>query len=667
MRNIAIFLIFMMNSIAMMSAERDIKVAGTTLAYMASAMDVLDQQAGVDLLDNYIIIDGKYRAAVYVDDKLVSNISQLQRMSTSLIDRISIIINPDAEYDKGIYALIKITMLKAEGKKIKAESQLKLDLTHTAAWNFDQYLSWQKSNIAVEASFSYKDENCRRDAIVYQQNYTPKSSGDGLRLNQRATIDLGQEVANRSIGFTTGLDWFVTKDHKLSVRYEFSSLPKSHNHNNAPNRVAKIFFADEDGKVDPSKPNSMAKQSEWFFWPDTKHEWNFAYSGKVNKWQLTGDVKLTYEEPKASVGVEQDGKNLYDLYYNRHSLTEVSRFTAKYSTDNTNIVIGVADNYDWMNLRYFNLATTDDKIHAHQYEHTAAAFASIERKLNRWTIAGGLRYEYTHQKYEAQDDDEALAYLKEKGINQLVVTRNHNRLHPNASVTYSAPNSSLSLAYSQNIKSPNLSYSRIDRTFAEKGDEGILQAEWQHTTTLTYKYRKWLQANIAHNYIWHPIYYTIYTFYYYNGDNYHDLDATLILSPKISIWQPTLTMSLHKQWNNMPTANGVNKLSSPLLNASWNNILNLPKKWTVYVNASYRSRGAMRNIRMHSTNFTMDASIRKALLKDRLQLTLSTTNILRTDCNDISLYAHAEKQTSDGVKIYMPRTVSFTAIYSFGK
>ena len=126
-------------------------------------------------------------------------------------------------------------------------------------------------------------------------------------------------------------------------------------------------------------------------------------------------------------------------------------------------------------------------------------------------------------------------------------------------------------------------------------------------------------------------------------------------------------MSLHKQWNNMPTANGVNKLSSPLLNASWNNILNLPKKWTVYVNASYRSRGAMRNIRMHSTNFTMDASIRKALLKDRLQLTLSTTNILRTDCNDISLYARAEKQTSDGVKIYMPRTVSFTAIYRFGK
>ena len=251
-----------------------------------------------------------------------------------------------------------------------------------------------------------------------------------MRLNQRATIDLGQEVANRSIGFTTGLDWFVTKDHKLSVRYEFSSLPKSHNHNNAPNRVAKIFFADEDGKVDPSKPNSMAKQSEWSFWPDTKHEWNFAYSGKVNKWQLTGDVKLTYEEPKASVGVEQDGKNLYDLYYNRHSLTEVSRFTAKYSTGNTNIAIGVADNYDWMNLRYFNLATTDDKIHAHQYEHTAASFASIERKLNRWTIAGGLRYEYTHQKYEAQDDDEALAYLKEKGINQLVVTRNHNRLHP---------------------------------------------------------------------------------------------------------------------------------------------------------------------------------------------------------------------------------------------
>ena len=667
MKTIALILIFMMNSMAIMSAERDIKVAGTTLANMASAMDVIAQQAGVDLLDNYIIIDGKYRAAVYVDDRLVSNISQLQRMSASRIDRISIIINPDAEYDKGIYALVKMIMLKAEENTLKSESQLKLDLTHTAAWNFDQYLSWQKGNIAVEASFSYKDENCRRDAVVFQQNYTPKSSGDGLRLNQRATIDLTQEVANRSIGFTTGLDWFITKEHKLSARCELSSLPKSHNHNNAPGRVAKIFLADEDGKVDPSKPNSMAKQNEWFFWPDTKHEWNVAYSGKANKWQLTGDVKLTYEEPKASVGVEQDTKNLYDLYYNRHSLTEVSRFTARYSTDNTNIAMGIADNYDWMNLRYVNLATTDDKIHAHLSEHTSAAFASIERKLGRWTVAGGMRYEYTYQKYEAQDDDEVLAYLKEKGINQLVVTRNHNRLHPNASVTYSSTNSSLSLAYSQNIKSPNLSYSRIDRTFTENGDKGILLAEWQHATTLTYKYRKWLQASIAHAYIRHPIYNTIYAFKYYNGDNYHGLDATLILSPEISFWQPTLTMSLHKQWNNMPTANGINNLSSPLLNAGWNNILNLPKKWTVYVNASYHSRGAMRNIRLYSTNFTMDASIRKALLKDRLLLSLSATNILRTDCNDISLYARAEKQTSDGVKIYMPRTVSFTAIYRFGK
>lgn len=667
MRTIVLILIFMMNSIAIMSAERDIKVAGTSLADMASAMDVIAQQAGVDLLDNYIIIDGKYRAAVYVDDRLVSNISQLQRMSASRIDRISIIINPDAEYDKGIYAVVKIIMLKVEENTFKSESQLKLDLTYTAAWNFDQYLSWQKGNIAVEASFSYKDENIRRDAIVFQQNYTPKSFGDGLRLNQRATIDLIQEVANRSIGFTTGLDWFITKEHKLSARCEFSSLPKSHNHNNAFNRVVKIFFADEDGKVNPSNPQATAKQNEWFFWPDTKHEWNVAYSGKSKKWQLTGDMKLTYEAPKATVGVEQDGKKLYDLYFNRHSITEVSRFTARYSTDNTNIAIGIADNYDWMNLRYFNLATTDDKIHAHQYEHTAAVFASIERKLDRWTIAGGMRYEYTHLKYEAQDDDEVLAYLKEQGINQLVVTRNHNRLHPNAMVTYSSTNSSLSLAYSQNIKSPNLSYSRIDRTFAEKGDEGILLAEWQHATTLTYKYRKWLQASIAHNYIRHPIYYTIYTFLYYNGDNYHGLDATLILSPKISFWQPTLTMSLHKQWNNMPTANGINNLSSPLLNAGWNNIISLPKKWTVYVNASYHSRGAMRNIRMYSTNFTMDASIRKALLKDRLLLSLSATNILRTDCNDFSLYARAEKQTSDGAKIYMPRTVSFTAIYRFGK
>lgn len=90
-------------------------------------------------------------------------------------------------------------------------------------------------------------------------------------------------------------------------------------------------------------------------------------------------------------------------------------------------------------------------------------------------------------------------------------------------------------------------------------------------------------------------------------------------------------------------------------------------KWTLYLNVSFRSKGAMRNQRMYTTNFTADASIQKAILKDYLLLSLSAKNIFHTDCNDFSLYARAAKGKSDGPKIHLPRIVSISAIYRFSK
>ena len=62
-------------------AKREIKVVGTTFADMASAVDVLEQQTGIDFVDEKIMIDGIYEATVYLDNREINNLDQLRRLS----------------------------------------------------------------------------------------------------------------------------------------------------------------------------------------------------------------------------------------------------------------------------------------------------------------------------------------------------------------------------------------------------------------------------------------------------------------------------------------------------------------------------------------------------------------------------------------------------------
>ena len=90
-----------------MAAEREIKVRETAFADMASAVDVLGQQAGIDFVNEKIMIDGIYEATVYLDNRQINDLDQLRRLTASKIDNIKIIISPNAEYGSIQKAILK--------------------------------------------------------------------------------------------------------------------------------------------------------------------------------------------------------------------------------------------------------------------------------------------------------------------------------------------------------------------------------------------------------------------------------------------------------------------------------------------------------------------------------------------------------------------------------
>ncbi|MGN1219604.1 MAG: outer membrane beta-barrel protein [Candidatus Cryptobacteroides sp.] len=666
MKKLLLTILYLVCYSAVLSAsERDIKVKGTALADMASAMEVLDHQAGIEIIDNAVYIDSRYRAAIYVSEREIKDVSHLRRMSASQIDSIMVIINPDSGYDKDINAIVKIIPVRDTGSGFRSETQLMVDITNTASMNVTQFIAWKKKWFDIDASFGFHDVDYLKEGTVFSQNYNPAPSGGGMILHNRATIDFVQNVRQRNFNGAVNLGFILAQNHRLHLRYEISTKPARYNFFNAKDRVLKVFEADAQGNIDSDNPISSVHQSIIFHVPHTGHELNLAYDSEVGSWKLSGYVKMKYELPTATVRMVQGETVPADIDFIRQAFQEKSMFSATYPFLGGKVAFGVADTYDWRNARFTNAASPDNDTHVHIDEHTAAVFASIDKEWEHWSLRGGIRYEYTASGYIAQDDDGTLIYLKSKGIDELKLKQKNHRVHPDASVSWSSGKSVLSLSYAQSIKPPYHDFARITRKDIDNPQTAILQSEWQYSTTLMWKYGKWLQMSLNHTYYRNPLFATIDDFYFFNGDNYHALNANILISPAISFWRPTLNVSLHKQWNNMLTANGVNNLSSPLVTIFWNNMFDLPKSWNIFLNMSYSSRGGNRNMRMYSPNFDVDASIQKSFWKDRVTLSFSANNILHTRGTDMTLYTRAERGTSDGVKIKFPRTFSISAIFRF--
>lgn len=664
---ISILMLWAAGLVSAMASETNITVTGTALAKLATAREVIEQLVGISIIDDQIVIDGRYIASVYIEDSPLTNVSQLKQIPAYRINTIKVIINPNAEYDKDIRAIIRVSLLAEKQNTFKMESHLQLDATHTSSLNYDQYVSWNQSRITLDAALNVRNGDAYQPSTVFIQRYNKRPADGGMVLRDRTMLSFKQETYMRSIDAMASLSYKVAEGHRLLFRYRLSVSPESSNRQVQHDRMSHFFTADESGKIDVNTPEQSIPQKAVYYIPDTKHEGNVSYNGQVNQWTLSADVKVVHDKPSSHLSIEQDGKMTYDTQFDRTGIQEESRWIATRKTKDGTFATGFSQTYNWMNVRFDNLCLSDDRIHAHIHENIAALFVQARQKWGHWGLEGGLRYEYTSYCYKAQDDDEILSQLQPTGQSSLKITKSYHRLHPNASVSRQRGKNLLTLSYAQSILTPYQGYSRVGSDYMSQPELAIIQAERQYATTLSWKYDNLLQMKLNHTYIHHPIYGTIDKFYFYNGDSYHSMDASLTASPQIGIWHPSVTASLHKQWNNMKTANGVNRLSSPLLNLQWNNIVQLPKEWTVFFNMDYHSKGATRNIRMYSCNFNSSASIQKQLWKNRLQLSLSATNLFRTNCTDITLYTRAEKGSSQGAKVYQPRTVSISAIYRLGK
>ena len=79
---------------------------------MNDANDVLKHIPGLRSSDEGYTVFGKGTPVIYIDNRLLQDNSELQRLSAADIEKVELITNPGAEYDATVKAVVRIRTVR---------------------------------------------------------------------------------------------------------------------------------------------------------------------------------------------------------------------------------------------------------------------------------------------------------------------------------------------------------------------------------------------------------------------------------------------------------------------------------------------------------------------------------------------------------------------------
>lgn len=147
-----------------------------------------------------------------------------------------------------------------------------------------------------------------------------------------------------------------------------------------------------------------------------------------------------------------------------------------------------------------------------------------------------------------------------------------------------------------------------------------------------------------------------------NKGDMDNFNATLSFAPTIGIWSPQLTLMYLQQWYRVDMPGGIRKnFNNPVGYFTWNNHFGLPCGFMLDADFSLMTRGDQDNARQKTLG-SIDFTLRKSFLDERLSLQLSARDLLNTNTYSGTIYSGDRLMTIDQ---QTRRTFTLTVRYKF--
>jgi hypothetical protein len=588
-------------------------IENTVLSKLGDASDVLAQLPLLNMKDGNVSVIGRGKTVVYINNRLMQDPQELQAIKSESIKDVKIDLNPGAQYSAEVGAVIRITTLRPVGEGWGGSLLAYYRHTNKDVFAGRFNLNYRHRDLDVYMSGIYNNGPMKQDQDdTYRFNY----KGSSIYTTDQSVMGSDHY---QTLNLTGGLNYSFSKNAIGGLRYNYRT-----------NLGTKVYSKMNGTYQKDDAVSTYQSNLDKDYPREGNHQVNAFYQNEISeKWQLNADA--TYVNNKQTInGHQEELMGGVPTVVDNQSETKTQLWALK--AWSTNQWLGGTAEWGFeatgtRSDQYYLMLNSEVAKYLPSTESVSnqkaqSLFLNFTRPLStEWTATVGLRYEHVDFDYEInkQHSDEA--------------SRVYDNLFPSLSLTYSKNRTSLNLSYSTIVERPSYymlrSEVQYNSSFSAEGGNPELQPTYTHNISLTFQHHD-LILDASYNYMKNAC-----LFYSYVLDEYpmsvatfmnHDMqtyNVNLIYSPTIGIWKPSFMIGGEGQVMH----EGGTSYSGIGLNYQWKNILSLPKNWTIIfnLNGSSASRNQFSYIKaLFETSF----SVRKDIGK--WQLTAGASDLFNT-------------------------------------
>jgi hypothetical protein len=624
-------------------------VQNSVLSKAGTANDVLKRLPLLTGDDGVFSVFGKGEAKIYINNREMRDVSELDNLNSADIKDVEIVVNPGARYDATVKAVIRINTARKAGDGFGFDLRSSYFQSQNTDLTDQLNMNYRKDGWDVFGTLKYYKNSSLQDSKIWQETYV-----DTLWRQENTLYSTG---TSQTLTGIVGLNYEFSQKQYAGIKYTHNAFlsNKWTSTMNSTVYADNIFYDKWSSEDTGSAHNKPA------------HRLNGYYNGSF------GNLNIDFNT---------------DFYTNKqHSSSETTETSQEYDNRKVNSENNVENRLIATKLiltypvlggqfslgnEYTNTHRTDEYLTEQNivpssnttiHEENSSFFAEYSRKFSFGNVGAGLRYENVNSEYfsnEEQMDDQS---------------RKYDQWFPNFSFGTQLKNVNLQLSYTAKTQRPT--YRQLSgnvyygNRFTLQTGNPFLKPSVIRDITLTGAW-KFLQLMVSYKNEKDAIIYwteqleenpAVSVLAYRNLEELPSLTTFFIASPTFGIWTPQLSVGFIKQWLTITTNNEPIKLNKPLPIVSLNNSFRLPKEYLFTFDAHYQGKGNYQNVYLTENQYVLNAGITKSFLNNSLRIELKGNDLLYKRKEGNLLYNHQMQLYQ--VNRFDSREIELTVRYNF--
>lgn len=553
-----------------------VSIQNTSLSQLGDVGKMFEFIPGLQYNSNGLYVFGKGKPILYLNGRILSDLSELERLNPSDITSVEIIKNPGAAYSGSSQAVVKIRTKRKPGDGFSINLKSYFQLAHRTRFGETVQTNYRSDKFDVFAFLNYLHAN---DYESENSTYEIMST-DPFTINNALTKNINRNNYTGKVGF----DYYFTRNQNIGAYYSYTYYDINGNNNERALVVEK-----DESNTDEQTYETHSKLSS------PAHRINAYYSGHI------GPVKINLNNDLYWMSTSQSQliNGISNQYGEQNAATSnklinrlaTSDLSLNYQKGISSFELGTGYNYIHRTNDYKSEGGIDLIERQEIRENKWSLYANYQLSLNDWEVIAGLRFERYQYDF----------YKNNKHIQEQ--SKVYNNIYPSLAISHSFKSVDLTFSYSEKSQKP--SYNALDgntqyvtRNLYVGGNPRLKPSVFRDAQ-LSMLYDD-LILSVDYIVMKNPLYYT---YRFFNDDqsviissydNYPKVNlfqGEASYSKKFGIWKPQLTVGFLKGNYKFQQVGKIYKQNKPLLNFNFNHIFTFPHKWYIYLYTLYQTTG----------------------------------------------------------------------------